>query len=287
MDKNALDNYQKAFKIAESAITYAKQIDFSNVKILTMADEIENVIKALGGKPAWPVNININEIAAHYTPNPNDTISLNDGDLVKIDIGVHVNGYIADKAFTICVGQKTHPLIQASEKALHAALKIITPGTKICEISEIVENSVNDAGFNVIRNLCGHAIEQYNQHAHPSIPNGKNTITEELKVGQVIAMEVFATDGGGWVVDSSPTLIFKYKQDKSIRMPEARTILHAAKIQFEMLPFAKRWIKNISPIKFDMAIRQLVEADALYDYPPLKEKENGMVAQTEDTVIVK
>jgi len=151
----------------------------------------------------------------------------------------------------------------------------------------VVENIVNDAGFNTIRNLCGHAIERFNQHAPPSIPNGKNTIKEELKSGQIIAMEVFTTDGSGWVADSSPTIIFKYKQEKSIRMPEARELLNAAKIQFETLPFTKRWVKNISPIKFDMAVKQLVEADALYDYPPLKEKGNGLVAQTEDTVIVK
>ncbi len=287
MEKEELENYEKAFKISEQAVGYVKKIDLTNRKILEIAEEIENVIKTLDGKPAWPVNILINEIAAHYTPDINDTIVLKEGDLVKIDIGVQVNGYICDKAFSLCVGQNTHPLIEASEKGLGEALKLIKPGTKIFEISEVVENTVNSFGFNTIRNLCGHAVERYNQHAHPSIPNGKNTIKEELQADQVIAMEVFATNGSGWVKESTPVLIFKYKEDRPVRLWEARQILDKAKIQFETLPFTRRWIKDISTLKFDMAMRQLVEADAVYEYPPLKEESNGLVAVTEETVIIK
>lgn len=287
MEREVLENYEKAMKISNDVMGYAKKIDFVNRKILDIAEEIENVVKTLGGKPAWPVNILINEIAAHYTPDVNDTITLKENDLVKIDIGVQVNGYISDRAFTVCVGKSSHPLIEASEKGLEEAVKLIKPGTKIYEISQTVEDTVNSFGFNTIRNLCGHAVERFNQHAHPSIPNGKNTIKEEIQVGQVIAMEVFSTNGSGWVVESSPTLLFKYKQDKPVRLWEARQLLEIAKKKFDKLPFTKRWVKEISPLKFDMAVKQLVEADALYDYPPLKEKANGMVAVTEETVIVK
>lgn len=287
MEKEILENYEKAMKIAEDVITYSRKIDFKNKKILNIAEEIENVIRSFGGKPAWPVNININEIAAHYTPDVNDAIILNEGDLVKLDIGVHVKGYIADRAFTVCVGNPSHPLIEASEKALKEAMKLIKPGTKIYEISEVVEDTVNGFGFNTVRNLCGHAVGRFNQHVHPSIPNGKNTIKEEIEVDQVIAMEVFTTNGSGWVTESSPTIIFKYKQDKPVRLFEARKILEMAKYNFDMLPFTRRWIKDISPMKFDMAINQLTNVDALFDYPPLKEEANGLVAQTEETVIVK
>jgi methionyl aminopeptidase len=287
MEKEMMENYEKAMKIADDVINYSKKIDFKNKNILSLGEEIENVIRSFGGKPAWPVNININEIAAHYTPDVDETTVLKDGDLVKLDIGVHVKGYIADRAFTVCVGKATHPLIEASEKALKEAMKLIRPGTKIYEISEVVEATVNGLGFNTIRNLCGHAIERFNQHAHPSIPNGKNTIKEEIQPDQVIAMEVFTTNGSGWVIESSPTVIFKYKQDKPVRLFEARKILDMAKYNFETLPFTRRWVKGISPIKFEMAIRQLLNVDALYDYPPLKEEANGLVAQTEETIIVK
>lgn len=287
MEKEVLENYEKAMKIAEEVVGYARKTDLFNRKALDVAEELENVIKTLGGKPAWPVNILINEIAAHYTPDVNDTLTLKENDLVKIDIGVQINGYISDNAFSVCVGSSSHPLIEASEKTLEEAIKLIKVGTKIFEISDVVENTINNLGFNTIRNLCGHAVERFNQHAHPSIPNGKNTIKEEIEPDQVIAMEVFTTNGSGWVVESSPTLIFKYKQDKPVRLWEARKLLDMAKNQFETLPFTRRWIKEISPLKFDMAVRQLLEVDALYDYPPLKEESNGLVAVTEKTIIVK
>jgi len=287
MEKEELENYEKANKIAEEVVGYAKKMDLVNRKVLDITEELENVIRTLGGKPAWPVNILINEIAAHYTPDVNDTLVLKENDLVKIDIGVQIDGYISDNAFAVCVGKASHPLIEASEKGLEEAIKLIKPGTKIYEISQVVEDTVNSFGFNTIRNLCGHAVERFNQHAHPSIPNGKNTIKEEIQPEQVIAMEVFSTNGSGWVVESSPTLIFKYKQDKPVRLWEARQLLEMSKFQFETLPFTRRWIKDISPLKFDMAIRQLLEADALYEYPPLKEENNGLVAVTEKTIIIK
>ncbi len=287
MEKEELENYEKAIKIAEEVVGYAKKIDLANKRALDVAVELENVIKTLGGKSAWPVNILVNEIAAHYTPDVNDVLILKENDLVKIDIGVQVDGYISDNAFAVCIGKPSHPLIEASEKGLEEAINMIKPGTKISEISQVVEDTVNSFGFNTIRNLCGHAVERFNQHAHPSIPNGKNTITEEIQPDQVIAMEVFSTNGSGWVVESSPTLIFKFKQDKPVRLWEARKLLGMSVVQFDTLPFTKRWVNDMSPLKFDMAVRQLLEADALYEYPPLKEESNGLVAVTERTIIVK
>lgn len=287
MEEKILENYMKSKEISDKVLEHAKRIDFINKKILEIAEEIENLIRTLGGKPAWPVNISINEIAAHYTPDVNDTIVLKEGNLVKFDFGVQVNGYIWDRAFTVCVGKKTHPLIEASEKGLEEALKLIKAGTKIWEISEVVEDTVSELGFNPIRNLSGHRLDRFEQHAHPSIPNGKNKIEEELKEGWVIAMEVFVTDGSGWVIDSRPIGIFKYSQDKSVRLWEARKILDMAKNEFERLPFAKRWVKGVSPLKIDMALAQLLEIGALTGYPPLKEQSNGLVAVTEETVIVK
>jgi methionyl aminopeptidase len=179
-------------------------------------------------------------------------------------------------------------LIEASEKALKEALKLIKPGTKIFEISEVVEKTIAEFGFNPIRNLCGHGLQQYNQHAPPTIPNGKNNIREELKEGQVIAMEVFSTNGIGLVKESSPTLIYKFLQDRPTRLWEARKILEKSKEEFDKLPFAKRWLTKVATgVKLDLALKQLVEIGALAEYPILKEESNGLVAQTEETVIVK
>lgn len=288
MEEEVLNNYKKAKSVSDSVIIFAKNLVKEGAKILDIAEKIEEKIRQLDCGIAFPVNISINENAAHYTPDINDDIVLKFGDLVKIDIGVHSNGYIWDKAFTVCIGEKKHPLIETSEKALQEALKTIKSGVKICEISEVVENSIKEMGFNPIYNLCGHGLEQYNQHAPPTIPNGKNTIKSEIEPDQVIAMEVFTTDGSGLVKESSLALIFRGIGEKPVRMLEARQILKKALVDFNGLPFAKRWLSGLtSNLKIDMSLRQLIDVSAIISYPILKEETNGKVAQTEETIIIK
>lgn len=287
MEKEELQSYEKAFLIAEDAVGFAQKLVKENVKVLKLAQDIENRILDLGGKPAWPVNVSINEIAAHYTPSIGDQLILKGDDFVKVDIGAQVNGYVCDRAFTVKIGSKSDPMIEASEKALEECLKLIKPGTKVHEISEVCENTVNEMGFNVIRNLSGHRMDRYEQHAHPSIPNSKNSIQDEIESGKVYAMEVFVTNGSGFVVESSPTEIFQYNQDVAVRLWEARKILELARDSFEKLPFTKRWVTGISPLKIGMAFQQLIESGALIEFPPLKEESNGLVAVTEKSVIIK
>ena len=287
MEDEALKNHKKAMEISDNVMKMAREMAAINARAFDLAEKIEEKIKEMGGVPAFPVNISINEIAAHFTPELNDTLILKEDDLVKIDSGVQIEGYINDAAFTACIGKKSHPLIDASESALQEALKIMKPGTRVWEISEVVENTLVEKGFRPVRNLCGHGLERFNQHGHPSIPNGKNKSKEELEEGHAYAMEVFATDGEGLVKDSSPTLIFKFVQDKPVRMPEARKVLEMAKKDFHMLPFAKRWVaKKISPLKLDFALRQLEEIEAIESFPVLKEISHGLVAQTEQTVLL-
>lgn len=287
MEKEELQSYEKAFLIAEDAVGLAQKLVKNDIRVLELAETIEKRIIELGGKPAWPVNISINEIAAHYTPSIGDSLILKEGDFVKVDIGAQVNGYICDRAFTVCIDKKSDPMIEASEKVLEECLKLIKPGTKIHEISEVCENTVNQLGFNVIRNLSGHRLERFNQHAHPSIPNGKNTIQDEIESGKIYAMEVFVTNGSGFVVESSPTEIFQYNKDATVRMWEARKILELAKNEFDKLPFTKRWVTGISPLKLDMSLKQLIDVEAIIEFPPLREESNGLVAVTEKSVIVK
>lgn len=288
MEEEVLKNYEKAKEVSDSILPFAKKLVKDGAKILDIAEKIEEKTRKLEARPAFPVNISINENAAHYTPDINDTVALKSGDLVKIDFGVQVNGYIWDRAFTICIGKQHHHLIEASETALEEALKMIKHGTKIFEISEVVEDTIAKFGFNPIYNLCGHGLDRYDQHAPPVIPNGKNSIQDEIRAGQVVAMEVFTTDGAGIVKESTPTLIYKYKQERPVRLWEARRILEAARTDFEGLPFAKRWLTKITtPLKIDFALKQLLDVDALAEYPILKEKEGGWVAQAEETVMVK
>lgn len=290
MQKEIFEKYEKARSISDSVVLFTKPLVKENTLALGVVEKIENKIKELGGAPAFPVNISINENAAHYTPDINDSLVFKENDLVKIDIGIHVDGYIWDRAFTICIGKKTHPLIEAAERALKESMKLIEPGVKIFEVSEAVESTLEGLGFNPVRNLCGHGLDQYNQHARFSIPNGRNNIQDELQPNQALAMEVFSTDGVGWIKDSTPVLIFGYVQDKPVRLMEARQILQTAKTDFNKLPFAKRWLTKlklpISPFKIDMALKQLLDVEALREFPVLREESGGIVAQAEETIIL-
>lgn len=290
MEKAIAEKYEKAKSISDSVMLYAKPLVKENALVLDIAEKIESRIKDLGGGFAFPVNISVNENAAHYTPDIADPLRLEADDLVKVDIGIHVDGYIWDRAFTICIGQKTHPLIEAAERALEESLRAIKPGARIFEISEIVESVLEQHGFKPVRNLCGHGLDQYDQHARFSIPNGRNNIKDELESNQAIAMEVFATEGVGLVKDSKPVLIYGYVQDKPLRLWESRRILESSKTDYSKLPFAKRWLTKlkptISPLKIDMALRQLLDVEAIREYPVLKEESGAAVAQAEETVLI-
>jgi len=287
MEKEILDNYLKAGKICQEAKALARKELKPGIKALDLVEKIENLIKEKNAGIAFPVNISINDIAAHYTPDINDTLTLKEGDLIKVDIGTHIDGFIGDTAFSVKLGEKTHPLIEASKDALEQFIKTIKPGKTVGEMSKLIDEVVTSHGFNPIRNLAGHSLEQYVQHGGLSIPNGHIPSNEEIREDQALGMEVFTTDGEGVVKESSPTLIYMFLQPKPVRLNESRKILELVFDEYKTLPFARRWLKNIgSPVRLHLALKELVDRGVLREYPPLREKSFRPVAQTEETIIV-
>jgi len=287
MEKEIREKYIKAGKIAKEAKSVARKFLKDGVAIVEIAEKVEEFIRSKGGEPAFPLNISINDVAAHYTPDVNDDTVLKQGDLVKVDIGVHVDGYIADTAFTVCIGEKSHPLIDVAKATLEEFLKMVKPGMTVKQLSHFVESTIEKSGFKPIRNLAGHGLERYVPHAEPSIPNGAVNIETKLEKGMVIAMEVFVTDGAGWVKESYPALIYRYLQEKPVRLKESRMLLQIVRDEFHKLPFTKRWlVGRISPLKMNLAFSELISKGALYEYPLLKERNGGLVAQWEETFIL-
>ena len=285
MDEEAIRKQIEAFEKMKVVLEYAKTLIRPNVKILDIAEAVEKKIFEVGAKPAFPVNIGINEIAAHYTPSFDDQTVLKEGDMVKVDIGLHVDGYISDNAFTIFVGKNSHPMIDVAKKAVEEARKVLRENVKIKEISEVIENVVSPSGFKVVRNLTGHFLDRYVVHGI-SIPNVKNEIEVQIPKGQAVAIEVFVTNGSGWVKESSEVQIFQFREDRGSRFLEGKKILEMSKKDFEGLPFAKRWIKDIQKAKLDLVLRDLKNRGCLIDYPVLKEDDNSLVAQWEESFIV-
>jgi len=286
MNEEITQKYIKAGSIAAQTRDYGESLCKPGIKLLDLAEAIERKIIELGGGIAFPVNLSLNSDAAHYTPHRNDATVLQAEDYLKIDVGVHVDGFIGDTAVTVRPAGKDE-LIKCSEQMLEEALKLFIPGEKIARVGEIVEAIAIENGFRPIRNLTGHRVEQYSVHSPPAVMNIKNDSDYILKEGDVFGVEPFCTDGAGMVKDSPQTLIYGYMANRPIRSPEGRRILEMSKSKFNGLPFARRWIeREISPLKTNLILKQLAQIGALHLYPVLRESSDGMVSQSEHTIIV-
>lgn len=287
MEKETLEKYTLAGDIAAQVLDYAKSIVKKDMLVVELAEKIENKIAELKARPAFPVNISINDMAAHYHPLLNDKLTVKEEDYIKIDVGVHIDGYIGDTAATVRLAGKDE-LIKCSEKMLDSAIRIIRTGITIEEIGETIENTAKEFGFNPIRNLTGHSLDRFDVHAGLTVPNVKTDSKYQLREDEVIAIEPFCTSGNGLVKDSGSALIFRWIMDRPTRMIEARKILELARDRYERLPFAKRWIqKEFSPLKVELALKELQAVNAIYGYQPLREVSEKSVAQSEHSLIVK
>ncbi|NJE60797.1 type II methionyl aminopeptidase [Thermococcus sp. 21S7] len=278
----------KAGEIARQVKKEVADMIKPGAKLYDIAEFVERRIVELGGKPAFPCNLSINEIAAHYTPYKGDDSVLKEGDYLKVDLGVHVDGYIADTAMTFRVGMEEDDLMAASREALENAISVIRAGVKISEIGKAIEEAIRGYGFNPIVNLSGHKIDRYKLHAGVSIPNiYRPNDSYVLKEGDVIAIEPFATTGAGQVIEVPPALIFMHIRDRPVRMAQARRLLMHIKREYNGLPFAYRWLQGFMPEgQLKLALAQLDRAGAVYSYPILREVRGGLVSQFEHTVIV-
>jgi len=281
-----IEYYIKAGSIAKKAIEFSKKIVKEGANLLDVCEKIEEKIIDLGGKPAFPVNISINEIAAHDTARPNEDRVIKNCDVVKVDVGVHVNGYIADTAYTIEVGSSRYKdLIEACEEALAKAIEVVKPGITVSEIGRKIEEIAVKRGFMPIVNLGGHSIERFNLHSGKSIPNYDNRSSRRIEEGEVIAIEPFLTIGSGRVIETKDSEIYSLREEKPVRERKARDLVKFVLDEYKKLPFARRWVfKKFGDLNF--ILFDLVEMGILKNYPVLKEDSRKVIVQAEHTVVV-
>ena len=273
------EKYKEAGKIARDALKKGLGMVKEGVKYKDVAEDVEEYIKERAGI-AFPVNISVNSVAAHYTPSFHDEKVFQKGDVVKIDVGAHVDGYIGDTAKTIEIGTKNfEKLIESAEKALEEAIKIVKAGVKIGEIGRKIEDKIKEYGYKPVKNLYGHSLAKYNLHAGISIPNlyVKSPVT--LKEGQVIAIEPFSTNGAGVVIDDGLGNIYRISRSSSL--------LKEVKSRFHSLPFAERWFYEIYGNKAPLKLSFFMKRKLIAPYFKLVDAKNGIVAQAEHTVMVK
>jgi methionyl aminopeptidase len=283
------DNYVKAGKIASQVREYARSQDHTGRSLSEICNDIEQEIFKKGGEPAFPVNVSLNDIAAHYTAVPNDPIIVKNTDVLKIDVGVHIDGYIADTAVTVSYDTKYQSMIDIAERALDEAIGISRSNTRVSEIGRIIEKTITKYGCKPIQNLSGHSLERYTIHAGKSIPNIW-TIGHSfnLSVNNVYAIEPFVTtnDGQGVVYEGKIKNIFGIGSRKRTKEQKTDDFLEYLWNKFKTLPFALRWIVNEYEEKEALYLLEiLVKKKNVHAYPILVEGANRIVVQAEHTII--
>lgn len=287
LSDDALNKLIKAGEIAKQALKYAEKIVKPGARLLDIASSIESYIVEHGGKPAFPVNIGVGYIAAHYTPIPGDELSIPDATVVKIDIGVHVDGYIADTAMTISFNPVYDSLLEATRRALEKALEVVRPGVRASEIGRVVEEVIRSHGYKPIKNLSGHSIDRYSIHSGVVIPNYNDVFNIYRLNPGVYAIEPFASNGAGLVEELDQVTIYALR---TCRKPPSETMDFYNRVYSERqsLPFTPRWF-IVNPVEKETVysyLRSLSRAKCLVEYPVLVEKNRGIVAQFEHTVVV-
>lgn len=287
MEDDVREKYIEAGRVAAEALNAAAEAARVGATFLEVAEAAEDLARSEGAEPAFPCNVSRNQDAAHDTPGPGDDRVLEEGDLVKIDVGVHVDGYIGDNARTVEVGTNRHGnLREASEEGLRAGLEALEPGVEVETVGQAIERAIRSYDAQPIVNLTGHNLERYDQHAGLSIPNvGRGSGT--IEPGTAVAIEPFATDGSGRVKDSEGGNIYRFLEEKPQRSRHAKEVLAHVVEHHDELPFAARWIDEALPeTKVEFGLRILEQADAVKHYPVLREDRDGMVSQHERTALV-
>ena len=289
-DKEELEKFRLSGRILRETREEMKTQVHENMLIIEVCEKVEGLIRAKGGKPAFPCNVSINEVAAHYTSPPNDTMRIPEGSTVKVDLGVQVDGYVTDTAFTASFNPEGRSMANTAEQALKTAIENIHGGMTLGKIGGLIETTIKNRGFKPISNLTGHSVGRYLIHAGTSIPNVAQVSLTKVKTGEVYAIEPFVTlpDAVGRVDDSPQTTIYRLLKAKSVKNEYAKRLLKYIEANFRTLPFAERWLNGVVPKEqYHAAFKELLASKAIMGYPVFVEVSKKPVAQAEHTVLIK
>ena len=283
-----LEDYLKAGSIAGEVRENVRKTDWIGSTLAEICDYVESEIIKRGAKCAFPVNTSLNEIAAHYTAEPNDPKTVSDTDLVKIDLGVQINGYIADTAVTVNYDPQYDQMVQTAEDALQNAMSMIKAGVKSKDVGRTIQKTIQDMGFKPIANLSGHSLDQYTIHAGKTVPNMWTIGSFSFSENEAFACEPFVTTKNalGFVRNGKIKNIFALVSRKKTKDEEADRLTDYIWNNFNMLPFALRWLlKEWEEKEARRLLEILVKKKVVHAYAILVEANGKTVAQAEHTFI--
>jgi methionyl aminopeptidase len=283
-----IEDYLKAGKIAGEVRENVRKKDWIGSTLEEICEYVESEIIKRGAKCAFPVNTSLNEVAAHYTAEPNDPKTVSDSDLIKIDLGAQINGYIADTAVTVNYDPQYDSLVQTAENALQSAMSMIKVGVKSKDVGRKIQNTIMDMGFKPIANLSGHSLDQYTIHAGKTVPNMWSIGSFDFSEDVAYACEPFVTakNGLGFVRNGKIKNIFALASRKRTKDDEADKVQDYIWNNFNMLPFALRWLlKEWEEKEARKLLDILIKKKVVKAYAILVEASGKTVAQAEHTFI--
>lgn len=289
-DNEELEKFRLSGRILRETREEMRSQVKETMPIIEVCEKVEGLIRIKGGKPAFPCNVSINEVAAHYTSPPGDTLLIPEGSTVKVDLGVHVDGYVTDTAFTVSFSSEGRSMATAAEHALKSAIDNIHGEMSLGKIGTLIETTIKNRGFRPISNLTGHSVGRYLIHAGTSIPNVGLVSLNKVHTGEVYAIEPFVTlpDAIGRVDNKPQTTIYRLLKAKSVKTDAAKKMLKHIETNFRTLPFTERWLSDIvPPEQHKAAFKELQTSKAITGYPVFVEASKKPVAQAEHTVLIK
>jgi len=280
MEKEVLSKWKKAGQISVEALQVGAKLVKPGVALLDVANAMEEYVRSQKADLAFPTNISLNQTAAHDTPSLKDERVFTDNDIVKLDIGAHIDGYAGDNAATIDLTGAHSDLVKASRQALLNVTKIIGPGITLGEIGKTTEETIQSFGFQPVRNLAGHTIERFDLHAGLSIPNYNTKDKTELEPDMVCAIEPFASMGEGLIEEKGTARIHSLLKTVPVRSPGTREVQEFLSVR-NGLPFAERLIQEKFGSKATLALSELKRLGVLHSYPPLVDTKGKNISQAE------
>lgn len=285
MDAQIKSKLIRAGQVSVEALQAGAKLVKPGAKFLDVANAMEQYILDNDCEIAFPANISINEIAAHDSAFVNDERVFTNNDVVKLDIGAHIDGYCGDNAITIDLTGKNSDLVTASRAALLEVEKIVKPGVTLGEIGKVVEDKIKEFGFNPVKNLAGHTVEQYVLHAGLSVPNYNTGDDTKLEAGMSVAIEPFATKGTGFIEEKGTACIHAHIRKVPVRSPTTRKVQDFL-LKRNGLPFADRWLFDEFGMSYKLALSELKRMGAIRSYPPLVDRDGQLISQAEHFFIV-
>ena len=290
ISKDELEAYRRGGQIISELRRTIPKMVCEGALIRELCERVEAEIVALGGQPAFPCNVGINEVAAHYTSPWDDASVLPRDSVVKVDFGVHIDGYINDSAVTVSLSPVYRSMIEVAEEALRVGVGIVAHGVKFSDVGQEIEKVITQYGCRPIRNLTGHKVERYTIHAGRSVPNVAGPTPGRFEADDVYAIEPFVTvrEAAGRVEDSEQMFIYRAVRDKGIKSESAKRIVEHVRKTYRTLPFASRWLySSLGKVVFEEGFPEAVRTKCISGYPVLVEASGKIVTQAEHTLVVK